>query len=102
LFRENDWEICGEAENGREAIEKAQQLKPDVIVLDLSMPVMNGITAARILQKIMPRVHLVLFTLYSNLLTPEEVASAGISAVVPKNQAILLLREVQRLTASVA
>jgi CheY-like chemotaxis protein len=41
--READFEICGEPENGRDAIEKAQQLRPDLIVMDLSMPVMNGL-----------------------------------------------------------
>ena len=53
--READFEVCGEAENGREAIEKAQQLHPDLIVMDLSMPVMNGIEAARVLKGLMPR-----------------------------------------------
>ena len=43
--REVDFEICGEAENGREAIAKARELHPDLIVLDLSMPVMNGLDA---------------------------------------------------------
>lgn len=43
--RDADFEVCGEAENGREAIEKAQELRPDLIVLDLSMPVMNGLDA---------------------------------------------------------
>jgi chemotaxis response regulator CheB len=44
--REGDFDICGEAENGRDAIEKAKQLRPDLIVLDLSMPVMNGLDRA--------------------------------------------------------
>jgi len=52
--READFEVCGEAENGREAIEKAQRLHPDLIVMDLSMPVMNGIDAARVLKGMMP------------------------------------------------
>ena len=48
LFKsEADFDVCGEAENGQEAIEKAQELHPDLIVLDLSMPIMNGIDAAR-------------------------------------------------------
>ncbi len=54
--READFEVCGEAENGREAIEKAQQLHPDLIVMDVSMPVMNGIEAARVLKGLMPTV----------------------------------------------
>jgi chemotaxis response regulator CheB len=43
LERQAGWEVCGEAADGREGIEKAQQLKPDLIVLDLAMPVMNGL-----------------------------------------------------------
>src|SRR5437016_13578448 len=54
--READFEVCGEAENGQEAIEKAQQLHPDLIVMDLSMPVMNGIEAASVLKSLMPTV----------------------------------------------
>jgi chemotaxis response regulator CheB len=57
LFKkESDFELCGEAENGRQAIEKAQQLRPDLIVLDLSIPVMNGLGAARTLKRLMPGV----------------------------------------------
>ncbi len=48
LAREEDFDVCGEAENGREAIEKAQQLCPDLIVTDLSMPVMNGLEETRL------------------------------------------------------
>jgi len=46
------FEVCGEAGKGREGVEKAEQLRPDLIILDLSMPVMNGIDAARILHRI--------------------------------------------------
>jgi len=56
LKKESDFAVCGEAENGRQAIEKAQQLRPDLIVLDLSMPVMNGLGAARTLKRLMPGV----------------------------------------------
>ena len=48
--RESDFQVCGEAENGKEAIEKAWELHPDLIVLDLAMPVMNGLEAARVLR----------------------------------------------------
>ena len=58
--READFEICGEAENGKEAIAKALELHPDLIVLDLSMPIMNGLDAARELKQVMPTVPLIM------------------------------------------
>ena len=60
--READFEVCGEAENRKEAIEKAQELRPDLIVLDLSMPVMNGLDAARVLKRLMPTVPLIMYS----------------------------------------
>src|SRR5438876_8473159 len=60
--READFEVCGEAENRREAIEKAQELRPHLIVLDLSMPVMNGLDAARVLKRLMPTVPLIMYS----------------------------------------
>jgi len=53
---ESDFEICGQAENGREAVEKAQSLQPALIVTDLYMPLMNGLEETRILKKLMPAV----------------------------------------------
>ena len=53
-----NFEVCGEAEHGREAVEKAPSLRPDLIILDLSMPVMNGLEAAPLLIKILPHVWL--------------------------------------------
>jgi chemotaxis response regulator CheB len=58
------FEVCGEAGNGREGVEKAEQLHPDLIILDLSMPVMNGIDAARILHRILPSVPVILFSYF--------------------------------------
>jgi len=81
------WTIY-EAENGREAIEQARELHPDLIVLDLSMPVMNGIDAARELKAIMPRVPLIIFSEHSNVMSVEEAYCAGISAQVSKSKPI--------------
>ena len=84
--READFEVCGEAENGREAIEKAQQLRPDLIVMDLSMPVMNGIEAARVLKGLMPTVPLIIFSEYSDVFFEKEARSAGVSVLVSKSE----------------
>src|SRR3989449_11436962 len=83
--READFEVCGEGENGQEAIEKAQQLHPDLIVMDLSMPVMNGIEAARVLKGLMPMVPLIVFSEYSDAFS-EEARSTGVSALVSKSE----------------
>jgi DNA-binding NarL/FixJ family response regulator len=64
---EEDYDICAEAENGREAIDLAVKHRPDLIILDMSMPVMNGMEAARELKKIMPDVPIILFTQYENM-----------------------------------
>ena len=63
--RETDFEVCGEAENGQEAIEKAQQLHPDLIVLDLLMPVMNGLDAARVLKRLITTVPIIMMFVLS-------------------------------------
>ena len=88
---EPDFDVCGEAENGREAIEKAQELHPDLIVLDLSMPVMNGIDAARVLRKLMPTLPLIIFSEYSDALSEAEARSAGVSALVSKSEHVSVL-----------
>ena len=85
LFRrEPDFEVCAEAENGREAIEAAHESKPDLIVLDLSMPVKNGLDAARVLKRLMPEVPIVMFSAYDDSSTAKEARSAGVSVLVSK------------------
>jgi DNA-binding NarL/FixJ family response regulator len=88
---ESDFDVCGEAENGREAIEKAQEVHPDLIVLDLSMPVMNGIDAARVLRKLMPTLPLIIFSEYSDALSEAEARSAGVSGLVSKSEHVSVL-----------
>jgi DNA-binding NarL/FixJ family response regulator len=82
--REPDFEVCGEAEDGKKAIEEAQESHPDLILLDLSMPVMNGLDAARALKRLMPEVPIVIFSVYSDPFMEKEARSAGVSATVSK------------------
>jgi DNA-binding NarL/FixJ family response regulator len=89
--RESDFEVCGEAENGKEAIDKAQELRPDLIVIDLSMPVMNGLDAARVLKRLMPTVPLIIFSEYSDVFSENEARSAGVSALVSKSEHVSVL-----------
>ena len=79
-----DWEICGEANDGREVVAKAAELQPDVVVLDFKMPVANGIKAGSEISRSMPTIPIVMYTLY---VTPEiEVAAklVGIRQVIGK------------------
>jgi DNA-binding NarL/FixJ family response regulator len=91
LTGEADFEIRGEAENGREAIAKAQQLRPDLIGMDLSTPVMNGLDAARVLKRTMPAVPIIMFSEYSDAFSLEEAHSVGVSALVSKSEHISVL-----------
>ena len=96
LTSEQHFDVCGEAENGQEAIEMAQALHPDLIVMDLSMPVMNGIDATRALRKLMPAVPVIMFSEYSDLLSEQEALSAGVSALVSKSDHVSFLIEKAR------
>ena len=94
----HEFEVTGEAEDGQGAIHEAERLRPDLIVLDLSMPVMNGLEAAVTLRKMLPSVRLILFTSHDGPAVEQLARLAGIDAVVPKSQAAeLLLVQAQRL-----
>jgi two-component system nitrate/nitrite response regulator NarL len=84
---EPEFEITGQAENGQEALEKAKRLKPDLVILDLSMPVMNGLDAAYLLTKILPGVRIILFTVEEGDEVAQLAREAGIHAVVLKSEA---------------
>ena len=101
--READFEVCGEAENGHEAIEKARQLHPDLVVLDVSMPVMNGLDAARVLRDMMPTVPLILYTAFKDYLMEEQVRLMGVSELVSKSDpASVLIAKARNLLCLVA
>ena len=78
------WQVCGEAGDGHEGIEKAKQLHPDLIVLDLSMPRLNGLDAARVLSKIIPKVPLLMYSAHMDKFVEKEAIAAGVTAVLPK------------------
>ena len=98
---EADFDICGQAKNGQEAIEEAQELQPDLIVMDLSMPVMNGIEAARVLKRMMPRIPLIIFSDYSDVFSEREAQFAGVSALVQKSKHSILVGKARALVCDI-
>jgi DNA-binding NarL/FixJ family response regulator len=90
-------EVCGEAVDGVDAIEKAGTLKPDLIVLDYFMPVMNGIDVGAVLKKMLPEVPVVMFTGKDSPVIESAAISAGIRAVVPKPDMRRLVRHLEIL-----
>jgi DNA-binding NarL/FixJ family response regulator len=98
LEQQPKWGVCGEAGNGREGIDKALQLNPDLVVIDLVMPVMNGIEASRALKKLVPATPLVMFTTFTDPYLTKDALAAGVDAVVPKSEgATTLVRSIQTL-----
>lgn len=93
LARESDLTVCGEASNGVEAIERARELNPDVIVLDLSMPILNGLQAAPVLHEVVPSASIILFTSYGNVASGQAGLGSGIDAVISKDEGMTGLLE---------
>jgi DNA-binding NarL/FixJ family response regulator len=83
------YKVCGEAGDGIEAIKRAKELPPDLILLDLSMPRMNGAEAASVLKRLMPRIPIILFTMFE--FTETLAKAVGVSVVLSKPDGIAQL-----------
>jgi DNA-binding NarL/FixJ family response regulator len=94
LHSPSDWDVCGEAENGQQAVEKALELKPDLVILDISMPVMNGIEAARRIHQSAPTVKIVMFSMHDSPQIAQQAAEAGANACLLKSDAASDLQKV--------
>jgi len=89
--RDGNFEVCGQAGNGQEAVEKARLLRPALIVTDLAMPLMDGLEETRILKELMPSVPVIIYTAHSDPFVDKEALSAGASAVISKSDAVAVL-----------
>jgi DNA-binding NarL/FixJ family response regulator len=82
-----EWELCGEASNGQEAVQLAESLKPEVIIMDVSMPVLNGLEATRIITDVLPEIKVLLLTLHSSTELVRSAFRAGARGYVLKSDA---------------
>ena len=84
LKTKTDWIVCGEAENGDAAIKLARSVRPDVVLLDYAMPVMNGLEAARALSALAPECAILMYTMFAAPQLSELASAAGVRAVLSK------------------
>jgi DNA-binding NarL/FixJ family response regulator len=84
LEQQDSWKVCGEAADGREAIETAQKAVPDVIVLDFQMPVMNGLDAAKEIRRRLPKVPILMVTLHMSPQLEDQARRIGIRGACDK------------------
>jgi DNA-binding NarL/FixJ family response regulator len=91
------WEVCGEASTGREAVAMTEIYTPDIVVLDLSMPELNGLEAAREITKRFPQTVVFILTMHDAHELIREVLAAGARACLTKSNLQLLINEVQNV-----
>ena len=80
-------EVCGEAANGEEAVEKARELKPDLIIMDVNMPVLDGIHSAKEIRAFLPDVPILFFSMHDGVYLVHEAKMAGGQGFVNKTEA---------------
>jgi DNA-binding NarL/FixJ family response regulator len=94
LGTQRDLEVCGEAVDGEEAIEKARKLKPDLVLLDVAMPRTNGIVAASVLKDMMPNVRIILYTMYTDAIARAFPRTGlAVDAVISKGEGMQKLAD---------
>jgi DNA-binding NarL/FixJ family response regulator len=91
LEHQSRLEVCGEAANGLEALEKATALRPDIVLLDLSMPLMNGAEVASLIRTRIPNTLVVVYTVFDDVLGELLAATLGIAAIVSKSDGLATL-----------
>lgn len=101
LERETDFEVCGEATDGVEAVAKAKELTPDLILLDVKMPRLNGLEVSGILRHAQPRIRIMMVTMYAEELNKNLTSLFGIDAVFSKSEGVTkLIERVENLLAA--
>ena len=81
-----NWEVCGEASDGREAIAKTAELHPDIVLMDLDMPRINGLEATRQIHNHFPSIRILILTLHDNSMLPQIARNWGAQGYVLKSE----------------
>jgi DNA-binding NarL/FixJ family response regulator len=89
------WEVCAEAADGVQAVNRAKQFQPDLIILDLAMPELNGIEAAGQISQALPGVPILIFTLYASPQIEREAEKVGVQRVISKSTGYMLVPAIE-------
>jgi DNA-binding NarL/FixJ family response regulator len=84
LEQNSSWQVCGEAEDGQEAVDRARQLRPDLVVMDFLMPVQDGLHASAQIKALFPEMPILLCTMFANSQLSQRARSAGVGGILPK------------------
>jgi two-component system response regulator NreC len=87
IEQEPGWQVCGTATNGQEAVEAAKKLKPDVVILDMTMPELDGLEALREIKRALPKTEVVIFSAYHSEEVIEQLFDAGAKSYIQKSDA---------------
>jgi DNA-binding NarL/FixJ family response regulator len=97
LEQQDDWKVCAEASNGREAIDRVRQSSPDIVVLDFQMPEMNGLDAAREIRRRSPHTPILMVTLHMSPQLEDQARKIGIHGACNKNDISCVVEGVETL-----
>jgi DNA-binding NarL/FixJ family response regulator len=84
LEQNSRWQVCGEAEDGQEAVDRVRQLKPDLVVMDFLMPVQDGLHASEQIKGLFPEMPILLCTMFASSQLSQKARSAGVKGILPK------------------
>ena len=82
------WKVCGEASDGREAVQMAMEFRPDLVLMDIAMPIMNGIEATAEIKRLLPATKIVILSMYASVVLSEQARRAGAERTLVKGASL--------------